>query len=104
MQVQVSRLLLEGGYAFIYSAKEMATGKEFALKRFLVFEESKVTEVIQEIRLMKEVKGQGDCVKFMTAASVDHSQGKKVNKEFLLLMELCSGGDLAQLLRKTVES
>ena len=104
MQVQVSRLLGEGGYAFIYSAKEMTTGKEFALKRFLVFEESKVSEVIQEIRLMKEVKGQGDFVKFVTAASVDHSQGKKVNKEFLLLMELCSGGDLAQLLRKTVES
>lgn len=104
MQVQVSRLLGEGGYAFIYSAKEMTTGKEFALKRFLVFEESKVSEVIQEIRLMKEVKGQGDFVKFVTAASVDHSQGKKVNKEFLLLMELCSGGDLAQLLRKTGES
>ena len=31
------------------------------------------------------------------------AQGKKVNKEFLLLMELCSGGDLAQLLRKTGE-
>ena len=32
---------------------------------------------------------------------MDHSQGKKVNKEFLLLMELYSGGDLAQLLRRT---
>jgi len=104
MQVQVSRMLGEGGYAFIYAAKEMSTGKEFALKRFLVFEESKVNEVIQEIRLMKEVKGQGDFVKFVTAASVDHSQGKKVNKEFLLLMELCTSGDLAQLLRKTGES
>ena len=39
-------------------------------------------------------------MKFVTAANVDHSQGKK---EFLLLMELCSGGDLAQLLRKTGE-
>eukprot|EP00092_Neocalanus_flemingeri_P012469 GFUD01013442.1.p1 GENE.GFUD01013442.1~~GFUD01013442.1.p1 ORF type:complete len:1133 (-),score=359.01 GFUD01013442.1:1165-4563(-) len=104
MQVQVVRLLGEGGYAFIYAAKELATGKEFALKRFLVFEEIKVKEVIQEIRLMKEVKGQGDFVNFVTAASVDHSQGKKVNKEFLLLMELCSAGDLAQLLRKTGDS
>jgi len=104
MQVQVSKLLGEGGYAFIYAAKEISSGKEFALKRFLVFEESKVSEVIQEIRLMKEVKGQTDFVKFVTAASVDHSQGKKVNKEFLLLMELCAGGDLAQLLRKTGES
>jgi len=104
MQVQVSKLLGEGGYAFIYAAKELSSGKEFALKRFLVFEESKVAEVIQEIRLMKEVKAQNDFVKFVTAANVDHSQGKKVNKEFLLLMELCSGGDLAQLLRKTGES
>jgi len=104
MQVQVSRLLGEGGYAFIYAAKESTTGKEFALKRFLVYEESKVNEVIQEIRLMKEVKGHGDFVKFVTAASVDHSQGKKVNKEFLLLMEVCTGGDLAQLVRKTGNS
>ena len=31
-------------------------------------------------------------VKYVTAASVDHSQGKKVNREFLLLMEICPGG------------
>jgi hypothetical protein len=29
----------------------------------------------------------------VTAASVDHSQGKKVNREFLLLMEICPGGE-----------
>ena len=100
MQVQVTKLLGEGGYAFIYAAKEQTTGKEFALKRFLVFEESKVQEVVAEIRLIKELRDQGDLVTFVTAASVDHSQGRKVNKEFLLLMELCSGGDLAQLLRR----
>jgi hypothetical protein len=32
-------------------------------------------------------------VKYVTAASVDHSQGKKVNREFLLLMEICPGGE-----------
>jgi hypothetical protein len=58
--------------------------------------------VIQKIRLNKEVKGQGDCLKLMTAAGVDYFQGMKVKMEFLLLMELCSGGDLAQLLRETV--
>ena len=102
LQVQVTRLLGEGGYAFIYAARDQATGKEFALKRFLVFEESKVQEVVAEIRLMKAMKEQGDMVTFVTAASVDHSQGRKVNKEFLLLMELCSGGDLAQVLRRTM--
>ena len=33
----------------------MSSGKDFALKIFLVFEESKVAKVIQVIRLMKEV-------------------------------------------------
>ena len=104
LRVQITKLLGEGGYAFIYAARDSATGKEFALKRFLVFEESKVKEVVAEIRLNKELKGQKDFVGYVTAASVDHSQGKTVNKEFLLLMEICSGGNLAELLQKTRES
>ena len=47
-----------------------------AIKRFLVFDESQLNEVIQEIRHMKEVMGQGV---FVTAVSVDNSKGKKVN-------------------------
>jgi len=104
MQVQVTKLLGEGGYAFIYAAKEITTGKQFALKRFLVVEEQKIQEVKDEIRLMKEMKDNSDFVRFVTAAHVDHSEGKKINKEYLLLMELCGGGDLAQLLRKSGES
>ena len=104
MQVQIMKLLGEGGYAFIYAAKDLSSSKVYALKRFQVFEESKVAEVVQEIRLMKDVREQGDFVKFVKAASVDNSVGKKVNKEFLLLMELCSGGDLARLLQRTGES
>ena len=66
MQVQVTKLLGEGGYAFIYAAKDVASGKTYALKRFLVYEESKVNEVIQEISLMKQCKDHGDFVKFST--------------------------------------
>ena len=54
MQVQVTKLLGEGGYAFIYAAREQSTGKEYALKRFLVFEESKVQEVVQEVGITEE--------------------------------------------------
>ena len=54
MQVQVTKLLGEGGYAFIYAAREQSTGKEYALKRFLVFEESKVQEVVQEVGITDE--------------------------------------------------
>jgi len=103
MQVQITRRLGEGGYAYIYAAKDVSTGKEYALKRFLVFEEAKVQEVINEIRLLKELKGSGYFVEYVMAATIDHSQGKKINKEFLLLMELCKNGNLAQLLVDTGE-
>ena len=103
-QVQITKLLGEGGYAFIYAAKDVSSGKTYALKRFLVHEESKVNEVVQEIRLMKDCKDHGDFVRFVTAASVDHSVGKKISKEYLLLMDVCTNGDLAALMRSTGES
>ena len=53
---------------------------------------------------MKESKDQTDFDSFVTAASVNQSEGKRVNKEFLLLMEFCTNGDLAGLLRKMGES
>ena len=104
LQVQITKQLGEGGYAFIYAARDVASGKTFALKRFLVHEESKVNEVVQEISLMKQCREHSDFVKYVTAASVDHSVGKKIDKEFLLLMEVCNNGDLAALLRRTGDS
>ena len=82
----------------------MSSGKEFALKRFLVFEESKVAKVIQEIRLMKEVEGTDGLCEVCYGCQRGPLAGEESEKEFLLLMELYSGGDLAQLLGKTGES
>jgi len=102
LRVQVTSQLGEGGFAIIYAAKDVASGKTFALKRFLVFDESSMKTVIFELRLLKELKPQPDVVDFITAASIDHSEGRKM-KEFLLLMELCSRGDLAKLLQTSKE-
>ena len=33
LQVQITKQLGEGGYAFIYAAKDVASGKTYALKR-----------------------------------------------------------------------
>jgi len=102
LRVQVTSQLGEGGFAVIYAAKDVASGKTFALKRFLVFDESSMKTVIFELRLLKELKSQPDVVNFITAASIDHTEGRKM-KEFLLLMELCSRGDLAKLLQTSKE-
>eukprot|EP00088_Acartia_fossae_P032510 TRINITY_DN33276_c0_g1_i1.p1 TRINITY_DN33276_c0_g1~~TRINITY_DN33276_c0_g1_i1.p1 ORF type:complete len:368 (-),score=39.79 TRINITY_DN33276_c0_g1_i1:11-1114(-) len=103
LRVQVTSLLGEGGFAFIYAAKDVSSGKEFALKRFLVSDESSMKTVVFELRLLKELKSHPDVVDFMTAASIEHTEGRKM-KEFLLLMELCPKGDLAKLLRTSKES
>jgi len=104
LRVQVTSQLGEGGCAIIYAAKDVAGGKEYALKRFLAFTDETVKSVVTEIRLLKELKACGDVVDFITAACNDQSQaqgGKR--KEYLLLMELCSKGDLAKILERTRE-
>ncbi|XP_023343351.1 cyclin-G-associated kinase [Eurytemora carolleeae] len=102
LRVQVSSQLGEGGCAVIYSARDSASGKEYALKRFLVFDEASIKSVVTEIKLLKELKPHPDIVDFVTAASIEHTEGRKM-KEFLLLMQLCPRGDLAKLLQCTLE-
>jgi hypothetical protein len=51
-------------------------------------------EMVNQVVFWQESELMCFCsVKYVTAASVDHSQGKKVNREFLLLMEICPGGE-----------
>jgi cyclin G-associated kinase len=102
LRVQVNSELGEGGCAVIYSARDSTSGRDFALKRFLVFDESSVKSVITEIKFLKELKPQPDIVDFITAASIEHTEGRKM-KEFLLLMQLCTRGDLAKHLQSTKE-
>ncbi|KAB0398243.1 hypothetical protein E2I00_008833, partial [Balaenoptera physalus] len=60
------------GFAFVYEAQDLGSGREYALKRLLSNEEEKNRAIIQE----------GD-------ASIGREESDTGQAEFLLLMELC---------------
>ncbi|XP_062593365.1 cyclin-G-associated kinase-like [Saccostrea cucullata] len=86
-KLRVRRVIAEGGYAFVYVAQDVATGKDYALKRLLAHDKEKNQMVIDEIKYLKKLTGHPNIVQFIAAAS-DSDKGQA---EYLLLTELCTG-------------
>ncbi|XP_026519159.1 cyclin-G-associated kinase-like [Terrapene carolina triunguis] len=92
----------EGGFAFVYEAQDLGSGKDYALKRLLSNEEEKNRAIIQEVCFMKKLSGHPNIVQFCSAASIGKEESDTGQGEFLLLTELCKG-QLVEFLKK-VES
>uniref|UniRef100_A0A8C0J3J3 Cyclin-G-associated kinase n=1 Tax=Chelonoidis abingdonii TaxID=106734 RepID=A0A8C0J3J3_CHEAB len=90
------------GFAFVYEAQDLGSGKDYALKRLLSNEEEKNRAIIQEVCFMKKLSGHPNIVQFCSAASIGKEESDTGQGEFLLLTELCKG-QLVEFLKK-VES
>ncbi|XP_018099085.1 cyclin-G-associated kinase isoform X2 [Xenopus laevis] len=99
MKMRVKRVIAEGGFAFVYEAQDLGSGKDYALKRLLSNEEEKNKSIIQEICFMKKLSGHPNIVQFCSAASIGKEESDTGQGEFLLLTELCSG-QLVEFLNK----
>ncbi|KFV45246.1 Cyclin-G-associated kinase, partial [Tyto alba] len=95
-------VFLVGGFAFVYEAQDLGSGKDYALKRLLSNEEEKNKAIIQEVCFMKKLSGHPNIVQFCSAASIGKEESDTGQGEFLLLTELCKG-QLVEFLKK-VES
>ncbi|XP_046512108.1 cyclin-G-associated kinase isoform X1 [Equus quagga] len=102
LRLRVRRVLAEGGFAFVYEAQDLGSGREYALKRLLSNEEEKNRAIIQEVCFMKKLSGHPNVVQFCSAASIGKEESDTGQAEFLLLTELCRG-QLVEFLKK-VES
>ncbi|XP_029457666.1 LOW QUALITY PROTEIN: cyclin-G-associated kinase [Rhinatrema bivittatum] len=102
LRLRVRRVIAEGGFAFVYDAEDLQSGKEYALKRLLSNEEEKNKAIIQEVCFMKKLSGHPNIVQFCSAASIGKEESDTGQAEFLLLTELCKG-QLVEFLSK-VES
>ncbi|NWJ08978.1 GAK kinase, partial [Crypturellus undulatus] len=102
MKLRVRRVIAEGGFAFVYEAQDLGSGKDYALKRLLSNEEEKNKAIIQEVCFMKKLSGHPNIVQFCSAASIGKEESDTGQGEFLLLTELCKG-KLVEFLKK-VES
>ncbi|KAM4706897.1 cyclin-G-associated kinase isoform 2-T2 [Discoglossus pictus] len=99
LKLRVRRVIAEGGFAFVYEAQDVGSGKEYALKRLLSNEEEKNKAIIQEICFMKKLSGHPNIVQFCSAASIGKEESDTGQAEFLLLTELCKG-QLVEFLKK----
>ncbi|KAM4812060.1 cyclin-G-associated kinase isoform X2 [Urocitellus parryii] len=102
LRLRVRRVLAEGGFAFVYEAQDLGSGREYALKRLLSNEEEKNRAIIQEVCFLKKLSGHPNIVQFCSAASIGKEESDTGQAEFLLLTELCRG-QLVEFLKR-VES
>ncbi|XP_073898889.1 cyclin-G-associated kinase isoform X3 [Castor canadensis] len=102
LRLRVRRVLAEGGFAFVYEAQDLGSGREYALKRLLSNEEEKNRAIIQEVCFLKKLSGHPNIVQFCSAASIGKEESDTGQAEFLLLTELCKG-QLVEFLKR-VES
>ncbi|XP_066470293.1 cyclin-G-associated kinase isoform X2 [Tiliqua scincoides] len=99
MKLRIKKVIAEGGFAFVYEAQDLGSGKDYALKRLLSNEEEKNKAIIQEVCFMKKLSGHPNVVQFCSAASIGKEESDTGQGEFLLLTELCRG-QLVEFLKK----
>jgi len=103
-KLRVKRVIAEGGFAFVFVAEEPSSRKEFALKRLLASSEEVAKEILQEVQFLKRLSGHRNIIQFISAASIGKEESDHGQAEFLLLTELCEGGQLVDVLNKATAS
>ena len=97
-QLRVLDLLAEGGFAFVYKAEDVETGQVFALKRMLIQDDENLGLAETEIDIMKKLAGKPYVIQLLgqTKRKIDQPRAT----EYHLLMELCTGGTLMDLISR----
>ncbi|KAF5403139.1 Cyclin-G-associated kinase [Paragonimus heterotremus] len=78
LTLRVKRAIAEGGFGVVYEAQDVSKGTSYALK--------------------KQLSGHPNIMRFFHAASVGREKVKSSGTEFLIVTELCKGGQLSQYL------
>nr|CAH7718848.1 unnamed protein product [Callosobruchus chinensis] len=99
VKLRIKRVIAEGGFAVVFAAQDVATGKEYALKRLLAADEEAKNNIIKEINILKKISGHPNIIQYLSASFVDKSQTTHSQSEFLLVTELCPGGSLVEVLQ-----
>jgi len=102
VQVITTGLLAEGGYSFVYSAREVASHPRlFAVKKVLA-QDNETREVAEtELSLLKTLSGEPGFVRcYGSYIKEVPSRGASKRKEYYMLLEYASHGSLVDLIYK----
>ncbi|TRM65858.1 hypothetical protein BD626DRAFT_546292 [Schizophyllum amplum] len=98
--VQVERYLSQGGFAHVYlvrTATPVYGTTHHVLKRIAVANDAMLTEVKQEVDIMRLLKGHPNIVHLIDAAWHKLSNG---TYEVFILMEFCPGGGIIDMMNR----
>ncbi|XP_066260785.1 cyclin-G-associated kinase [Euwallacea similis] len=99
VKLKIKKVIAEGGFAVVFVAQDVSTGRDYALKRLLAADEEAKRNIMQEINILKKVSGHPNIIQFLSVSCIDKSQTQHGQSEYLLITELCTGGSLVELLR-----
>ncbi|KAG5898794.1 hypothetical protein JTB14_011004 [Gonioctena quinquepunctata] len=99
VKLKIKKVIAEGGFAVVFVAQDVATGKDYALKRLLAADEEAKNNIIREINILKRISGHPNIIQYLSASFIDKSQTQHGQSEFLLVTELCPGGSLVDILQ-----
>jgi serine/threonine protein kinase len=91
---RIVKKLAEGGFAFVFLAEQVDTGRPVALKRILVQDDEHMEIIKREINFLKTLSGKEGIIPFLGAASF-----RKPNRqEVVVLTEFCPRGSVLNLM------
>ncbi|PFH37223.1 Tyrosine kinase-like (TKL) protein [Besnoitia besnoiti] len=92
----------EGGYAFVSIVRDVATGELFALKRILCQDRERYQLAREEAKLLDSLPPHRNVVGYYGSAieSIPATSSTAAAREVLLLLELCDGGHVLDLLER----
>ncbi|XP_054731167.1 cyclin-G-associated kinase [Anastrepha obliqua] len=102
-KLRVKQVIAEGGFAFVYVAQDLHSGKKYALKRLIGTDKAACNAIINEINTHKQLSGHPNIVTFVGASFIDKTTGPQQRAEYLLLTELCNGGSLIDCLNTPLD-
>ena len=101
VQVMTTSLLAEGGYSYVYSAREVPAGCQFAVKKVLA-QDAETRQVAEtESALLMQLSGQPG---FVQCYGTMIRELPKSHREYWMLLEYCPNGSLVDLLYRKKKS
>jgi len=101
-RVLVGRLLADGGFAYVYAARDETTREPLALRKALCQDAEGLSKVRAEIVILERIPHHPHVTRFYGAEVQDCSTGRA--KQAVSLFELCPGGTLLKRLEEEFAS
>ena len=89
------KLLSEGGFGYVYLARDAKTNEEFVLKKILCMDQERLDLATREVEIFEKLPVHQNLVRYYGHTILKETR----NREVIILMEFCPGGHLYDLMK-----